>query len=468
VGLLLAYTPLHHLLLQQAGRPLVMTSGNLSDEPMAIANREALRRLEGIADLFLLHDRGIAARCDDSVAQVVAGAPMVLRRSRGYVPRAITLARPVARPILATGAHLKNTFCIAARDQAWLGPHIGDLDTLEAARAYEGAVEDMLRFTGVRPEVVAHDLHPDYFTTAYAADRPERDRVAVQHHHAHVASALAEHGLAGPVLGVAFDGTGYGTDGGAWGGEFLWATAGSFERIATLRPLALAGGEAALRQVWRLALALVEDALGREAGVARYPVFAGVPPEEMAVVRQLLRGGRAVRAHGAGRYFDAVGSLVLGRPRSAFEGQVALAWNVAADGARDGAYPFVVDDRPRPWEVDLRPTTRGVLDDLHAGVAPAVISCRFHGTLARVVSRVAERIRRERGTVPVVLTGGCFANRLLVERTLAALGAGTDVRVHREVPPGDGGLALGQVLVADAAVRGGAAPSAVPVLAAQE
>ncbi|HUL77282.1 MAG TPA: carbamoyltransferase HypF, partial [Vicinamibacteria bacterium] len=255
VGLILAYTPLHHLLLEAVGRPLVMTSGNLSEEPMAAKDDEAFGRLAGIADLFLAHDREIENRCDDSVARVIAARPTVLRRSRGYVPRPIRLRRPVRRPVLACGAHLKNTFCLARGDEAWLGPHIGDLDNLEATRAFEEQVERLQRFLGVRPEVIAHDRHPDYASTRYALARPEAAKVAVQHHHAHVASALGEHGLEGPVLGVAWDGTGYGTDGTAWGGELLLVREGSFERLATLRPLRLAGSDEAIRQVWRIALA---------------------------------------------------------------------------------------------------------------------------------------------------------------------------------------------------------------------
>ena len=221
-----------------------MTSGNLSDEPMAAADAEALERLSGIADLFLAHDRAIENRCDDSVARVIAGSPTILRRARGYVPRPVALARPLRRPVLACGAQLKNTFCLAAGREAWLGPHIGDLDNLEATRAFEEQVERLQRFLGIRPEVIAHDLHPDYASTRYALKRPEPLRVAVQHHHAHVASAMAEHGLEGPVLGLAWDGTGYGTDGTAWGGELLRVTPGSCERLATLRPLRLAGGDA--------------------------------------------------------------------------------------------------------------------------------------------------------------------------------------------------------------------------------
>ena len=273
VGLLLPYTPLHHLLLEVVRRPLVMTSGNLSDEPLAYRNEEAIARLAGVANRFLLHDRDIDTRCDDSVARVVAGAPMVLRRSRGYVPRGIPAHGCFAEPVLACGALLKNTFCFGAGGTAYLGPHIGDLENLETFDAYEHAIGRMERFLGVRPAIIAHDLHPDYLSTRYANSRPETPKVGVQHHHAHVCAAMAEHGLGGPVIGVAYDGTGLGTDGAAWGGEILVADYTRVARVATFRPIRLAGGDRAIRQVWRQAVALLDDAFGGEGPTERFPVF---------------------------------------------------------------------------------------------------------------------------------------------------------------------------------------------------
>ena len=278
VGLLLPYTPLHHLLMADAGRPLVMTSGNVSDEPIAYRNDEAVSRLGTFADLFLLHDRDIDTRCDDSVARVIAGAPVVFRRSRGYTPRAVTLATPFATPVLACGALLKNTFCLVARDSAYLGPHIGDLENLETYESFSHAVERMETFVGIRPDAVAHDLHPEYLSTQYARQRRASAHIGVQHHHAHIASAIAEHGLAGPVLGVAFDGTGFGTDGTAWGGEFLLADYARFTRVGTFRPMTLAGGDVAIRQVWRQALAAVLDAFDGDGPLDRLAVLAGVLP----------------------------------------------------------------------------------------------------------------------------------------------------------------------------------------------
>ncbi len=454
VGLLLAYTPLHHLLLAEVGRPLVMTSGNLSEEPMAAGEEEARERLGGIADLFLSHDRAIENRCDDSVARVIASRPTVLRRARGYVPRPVPLVRPVRRPVLACGAHLKNTFCFAAGDQAWLGPHVGDLDNLEACRHYEEQIDRFQRFLGIRPEVVAHDLHPDYFSTLHAVHRPEPVKVGVQHHHAHVASAMAEHGLDGPVLGLAWDGTGLGTDGTAWGGELLLATFEGFERLATLRPLRLAGGDEAIRQVWRLALAAALDAFDGAPPLDDLALFREVPVRDRAVVRQMItQGVQAPPAHGAGRYFDAVGALGLGRPHATYEGQVALEWNLAAAEGVEEAYDYRIDGEGEVSQVDLRPAVRAVVEDLIQGAGPGVVSARFHNTLAAVAAALVADAARRHGPLPVVLTGGCFQNERLVDGVRRRLEPAHVVWQHGEVPPGDGGLALGQALVADAVSR---------------
>jgi hydrogenase maturation protein HypF len=451
VGILLAYTPLHDLLLEAFAGPLVMTSGNLSEEPMAAEDGEALARLGGIADLFLTHDRAIENRCDDSVARVIAGRPTLLRRSRGYVPRAITLVRPVARPILACGAQLKNAFCLAAGDEAWLGPHIGELDNLEAARAFEEQVERLQRFLGIRPEVIAHDLHPDHVSTGYARRRPEPTKIAVQHHHAHVASALAEHGIAGPALGLAWDGTGYGTDGTAWGGELLLVEGASFERLATLRPIRLAGSDEAIRQVWRIALAALDDAFDGAPPLERLRLFDSVPDRDRAVVRQMLaKGLNAPLAHGAGRYFDAIGALGLARPRASYEGQVALEWNLALDDSETGNYPFEMQMGSGCPQADLRPLVRAAALDVAERVAAAVVSARFHNAMADVAVALVRRAAGGRARLPVVLTGGCFQNAELVERIERRLAGERAILRHGLVPPGDGGVALGQVLVADA------------------
>jgi hydrogenase maturation protein HypF len=452
VGLMLPYTPLHHLLLAAVARPLVMTSANPSDEPICADNAEAVARLGAIADALLVHDRAIATRCDDSVARVIAGQPVVLRRSRGYVPRAIALAHPVARPILAVGAQLKNTCCLVERDSAYLGPHVGDLASVAALGYFEQAIARLERLLAVRPEIIAHDLHPGYLSTRYALGRPER-AIAVQHHHAHVVSAMAEHGLVGPVIGVAYDGTGWGTDGTAWGGELLLARLDGFDRLATFRPVALAGGDLAIREPWRIALALVDDAYGGAAPLDGLALFAAVPATSIAVVRGMIRAGiNAPLARGVGRFFDGLGALGLGRARASYEGQLAVAWNVAAADGDHGRYPFEVTAAEGLATLDLRPLVRAAVDDLRAAVAPALVSARFHDTL---IAATAERVRAAvavHGRLPIMLTGGAFQNPRLAEGLGRAL-ADLPVYLHGEVPPGDGGLALGQALVADAIAR---------------
>jgi hydrogenase maturation protein HypF len=454
VGLMLAYTPLHHLLLSDTARPLVMTSGNLSEEPIATSNAEALARLGGVADAILVHDREIESRCDDSVARIIAGSPIVFRRSRGFVPRAVTVREPFPEPVLACGPHLKNTFCIGVGSSAYLGPHIGDLENLETLAAFEEGVARMERFLRVSSAVVAHDLHPLYLSTRYALGRPGAVKIGVQHHHAHVVSAMAEHGLQGPVLGLAWDGTGWGPDGTAWGGETLLVREESSQRLSTFRPVALAGGEAAIRQVWRVALALVDDAFDGDAPIGRLPLFRSVPESELTVVRQMIRKGiNAPLARGVGRVFDGLGALVLSRGVSRFEGQIAMAWNDAADETERRAYPFDVENEATLPAIDLRPTVRAVVEDALAGVAAASISGRFHNTLARAAAWHVRRARERAGDLPVVLTGGCFQNALLTERVLAELGSSDKVFLHGRVPPGDGGIALGQAVAASATLR---------------
>ncbi len=318
-------------------------------------------------------------------------------------------------------------------------------------RAFEEQVERLQRFLGIRPEVVAHDLHPGYASTRYALARPETPKVAVQHHHAHVASALAEHGLEGPVLGLAWDGTGYGTDGTAWGGELLLVQPSGFERLATLRPLRLAGSDEAIRQVWRIALAALDDAFDGRPPLERLPLFASVLARDVAVVRQMAaKGLHAPLAHGAGRWFDALGALGLSRPRATYEGQVALEWNLVAGEAEAEGYPFELEADGGLARADLRPMVRAAVTDLLAGVGPGRVSARFHETMADVGAALVRRAVAERGRMPVVLTGGCFQNARLVEGLLQRLGGELDVFRHGEVPPGDGGVALGQALVADA------------------
>jgi hydrogenase maturation protein HypF len=388
------------------------------------------------------------------VVRVIAEMPVVLRRARGHVPRAIPVGDRFELPVLACGGDLKNACCLGVDGAAWFGPHVGDLENVETFRSFEESSERMERFLQVRPEIVAHDLHPDFFSTAYARARPETIKIGVQHHHAHVVSAMAEHGLGGPVLGVAYDGTGYGSDGTAWGGEFLIAGLENFERLATFRPLPLPGGNLAIRQVWRLAAALLDDAFAGHPPLEALPLFRAVPDRTLRLVRQMAaRGLNSPLAHGVGRYFDAMGALFLERTESHHEGEVAMAWNFAADPSEIGSYPFELQMDTPLWKIDLRPTVREAVADFRAGSPAAAISSRFHSTLAQATAEVVCRIVDSRGLLPVVLTGGCFQNALLTRRVLERIPPRLTVHRNRSAPPGDGGIALGQALVADALVK---------------
>ncbi len=454
LGVMLPYTPLHRLLLADAGRPLVMTSGNLSDEPIAYGNDEALARLGAIADLFVLHDRAIQTRCDDSVVAMVVGQGVLIRRSRGYVPRPIALRSVVSRPVLGCGGLLKNTFCLVAGDSAWFGPHIGDLENVDTYEAYVEGIERLERFLQIAPAVVAHDLHPAYDSTNYARSRAGAIAIAVQHHHAHVVSAMAEHQLEGPVIGVAYDGTGYGTDGTMWGGEVLLATEAAFERLATFRPVALAGGDRAIREPWRIALALMVDAYGPDLPADALALFAHVPSREIESIRTVLQARlNTPLARGVGRYFDAFGALFLRRTRASFEGQTALEWNQAADARVSRGYRFSIDASARVPEIDLRQALRDAIADAAAGAPVSAVAAAFHNTIVEATASVVRRAAARVGQVPVVATGGCFQNARLAEGVRAALEPEYAVHLHAEVPPGDGGIALGQAVIADAILR---------------
>ncbi|HEX9163399.1 MAG TPA: carbamoyltransferase HypF [Thermoanaerobaculia bacterium] len=455
LGVFLPYTPLHHILLRETGFPLVMTSGNVAEEPMVSDNSEAVEQLREIADIFLVHDRVIHTRVDDSVARVIAGAPVVMRRGRGYVPRGIEVAKPFAVPVLACGAHLKNAICIGAGKHAFLGTHIGDLESVATLRSFEASIEQMKKFVGVEPSVIAHDMHPEYFSTRYALAQDNVTRVVVQHHHAHVVSVMAEHHLEGPVLGFAYDGTGYGPDGTSWGGEILLADERAFERIATFRAIPLAGGDQAIRQVWRIALALLDEAFEGEPPLHAIPLFRSTPRKAIESIRHMVaRGVNTPLGHGLGRYFDALGAIGLSLTDARYEGEVALLWNMAADPAETARYPYSIRGGAHPWEIDLRPLVRAAVVDLIDGRSPATISAKFHNTVAAVSIDVAQSIASLRGDMPVVLSGGCFQNARLSESIIDGLGETSSVYIGREIPPGDGGIALGQAVIANAVVEG--------------
>lgn len=462
VGVLLPYTPVHTLLFGLPGDPpgprvLVMTSGNRSGEPIVTDDDEALTRLAGLADAWLTHDRPIASPCDDSLLRVRPdGTEQVLRRSRGHVPRPVPLPVPV-RPALAMGGDLKNALCVGDGDHAWFGPHIGDMGDLTTLRAAQRAEEHLLRLTGVAPALVAADRHPGYHSTGLARRRaarlPEPRPVLVQHHHAHIASAMAEHGLDGttPVIGVAFDGTGYGDDGTVWGGEILLADYAGHRRFARLTPAPLPGGDAGVANPCRLALARLWAAgLPWDTGL---PPVAACAPEELSVLRrQLERNLACVPTSSMGRLFDAVSSLAGVCHRAGYEAQAALELEATATLAWDedeAAYPFGLTDGPGLLDCDPAPMLRELLADQRHGTPAPVLAARFHRGVARAVARICRRARAATGLTTVVLSGGVFANGLLEEECTALLaGDGFTVLRHGEVPPTDGGLALGQLVVA--------------------
>jgi len=461
VGVLFPTTPLHHLLLGELGRPLVMTSGNRSDEPIAIDDSDALRRLGDIADAFVAHDRGIACRYDDSVAAIRLGAPALLRRARGYSPAPLRLPVDVA-PTLAVGAELASAFCLAAGRDGFVSPHIGDLDTDDAVTAFMESLDHHRRLLRIEPEVVAHDLHPDFASTRLAASLG-LPRVAVQHHHAHVVSVMAEHGLRGPVLGIAFDGFGLGADGTSWGGELLLCDWSHAERVGHLRPVRQPGGDAAVRHPARMALAHALDAgrfrdalaaLGLDHDQAA-PSLAGAKPSQIAA--QVDAGLHAAPTSSVGRLFDAVAALTGICVEATYEGhgpmlleQAAIrADAVEADRVR---YPVTfAEDPASPLVIDARPLVGAVLDDIGAGVGAPTVARRFHDWLASVVVDAGASLVVTHGVRDVCLAGGVFANGLLLDRIAVGFeGRGLRVHIPRSVPPGDGGLALGQVLVAHA------------------
>jgi hydrogenase maturation protein HypF len=446
LGVMLPYTPLHHLLLARLAMPIVLTSGNVSDEPIAYRDDDAQRRLAGIADGFLTHDRRIHVRTDDSVVRVFRGRELPLRRSRGYVPAPLSLPWRFDRPVLACGAELKNTFCVAKGQRAFVSHHIGDLENFETLRAYTDGIEHFSRLFDIRPEVVAHDLHPQYLSTKYALERDGVELVGVQHHHAHIASCLADNGHRGPVIGVAFDGTGFGLDGTFWGGELLVADLAGFERVSHLGTVPMPGGAAAIREPWRMAAAYLDASYGD--AVPDLDVIRRHERRWSAVVALARSGTNSPRTSSAGRLFDAVSAILGLRDRVTYEGQAAIALEQRADPEERGGYPVEASGTD-PLGDAGRQLVQHVVDDLRANVDPGRISARFHNGLAEVVVRAAECVRDRTGLATVALSGGVFQNVLLLDRAVGGLAAsGFQVLVHSRVPPNDGGISLGQAVVA--------------------
>lgn len=437
-----------------------MTSGNLSDEPIVYRDDDALARLLPLADAMLTHNRPIHIRCDDSLARVVAGKVQLLRRARGYVPQPIHTAFRFAEPILATGGHLKNTFCIGREQHAFVSHHIGDLENLETLTSFTEGIGHFKDLFDVQPQVVAYDLHPDYLATRYALEQPFTRRIGVQHHHAHIASVLAEHGLSERVIGVAADGTGYGTDGTIWGGEIMLADCRSFQRTLHLAHLLLPGGEQAVRQVWRIAAAWLWHVYGDAWQALPIPFTRQPELAQWPTLRQMIvRGINTPRTSSMGRLFDAVAALLGLHSRVVYEGQAAIALEMLAAplAADDTGYPIAVQAPPdaAPTELvgvlDTAGLLRAIVAELQVGTPAAIIAARFHRSVARLLWHSCRLMREQHGLGLVALSGGVFQNRLLLEQLTDLLTAdGFQVYTNQRVPPNDGGLSLGQAAVAAA------------------
>lgn len=450
LGCMLPYTPLHHLLMNELGFAVVATSGNLSDEPICTDENDAIERLNGIADIFLVHDRKIVRHVDDSIVRVMAGREMVIRRARGFAPLPLPRAARDQK-VLAVGAHLKNTVAASADGQTFISQHIGDLDTPEAFSAFKQVVESLEKLYEIEPEIIACDKHPDYRSTIFSqtAGTPV---VAVQHHYAHVLSCMAENELRPPVLGVAWDGTGYGDDGTIWGGEFLRIGSDGYEREAHFRPFSLPGGERAIREPRRSALGVLYELLGHDV-IHKHKLetlHAFRTPDLFVLENMIARKINSPRTSSVGRLFDAVASIIGLRQVAAFEGQAAMDLEFAVCGIRtDESYRFeLAAGENGPTVVDWLPAMSEIIADVRSGISAAVISARFHNMLAEAIVAVAELS----GSQAVALSGGCFQNKYLLERAIRRLTeSGFSPYWHQRVPTNDGGIALGQTLAADMA-----------------
>ena len=449
-GVMLPYTPLHHLLLKDSFRALVMTSGNMSEEPIAIDNQEALERLGMLADYFLLHNRDIYLRSDDSVVKMVGHGPRFFRRSRGYVPRPVFLKKPV-RSILACGAELKNTICLTRENQAFLSQHVGDLENLATFNFFKKAIGHLKRILDIKPEYIACDMHPDYLSTRYAREQTGIDVLEIQHHHAHIAACMAENQVEGPLIGLAFDGTGFGTDGHIWGGEILLAGFDRFERTAHLAYVPMPGGTAAIREPWRMAASYLFQAYGRDFLPLDLPFFKTVQAHKVETIIEMIEKRiNSPYTSSVGRLFDGVAAMVGLREKVAFEGQAAMELEMTADLSEKGVYEYALP-RDKSMEIPVEPIIRGVVEDIQRQVHPSEISMKFHNTLICLFAEACTGIRRQTGFTQVALSGGVFQNTIMLSGLTKALEKkGFEVLSHTEVPSNDGGIALGQAVVADA------------------
>jgi hydrogenase maturation protein HypF len=453
-GVMLPYTPLHYLLLEQF-TALVMTSGNQSDEPIAFENADAQSRLDGIADCYLQHNRRIHVRTDDSIVRLLDEQPVLYRRSRGYVPRGVKL--PIEQPaVLAVGAELRNVVCLTRGDRAFLSHHIGDLKNQQVVDSMKQAITHLQGLMDVKPTLIAHDLHPDYLSTHVAEElATDLPLMPIQHHHAHLASCLSDNNLSGPAVGVIFDGIGYGADGHIWGGEFLLGDFVDFKRLGHLEYQPMPGGDAATREPWRMAVSYLQATYGNE--LPALPFLKSCEPSAVKLLLQMIaKQLNSPLTSSVGRLFDAVAALTGVRSKVSYEGQAALELEMLIDegGEHEPAYPFSIDQQGDGFVVSARPMIKQLLKDIASDVSSAAISARFHNGLVQLVVEVCQKIRTTHGEMPVALSGGVFQNRYLTERTARLLRqADFQVVLHRLVPPNDGGLALGQAVIAGARAK---------------
>ena len=452
-GVMLPYTPLHYLLLKHGFSALVMTSANLSEEPIAIDNDDAFERLGDIADYFLIHNRDIYLRSDDSIVKHTAGHTRPIRRSRGFVPIPVFLNDPVP-PILACGAELKNTICITRGDKAFISQHIGDLENKATLDFFKLTVAHMQRILAITPEMIAFDMHPDYLSTVHAKEQQDICKVEVQHHHAHIVSCMAEHKLVGEVIGLAFDGTGYGTDGTIWGGEVLVAEAKQFKRVAHLAYVPMPGSSAAIKEPWRMAISYLQDAFGENFWDLDVPVITRIePPKLKIIVEMILKGVNSPQTSSLGRLFDGVAAIIGIRQQVNFEGQAALELEMLAADDADSIYDFewVTGDT---FKILPAPIIRGVVTDVQNGLPVAEIGAKFHKTIVALFAGVCASVRNESELNRVVLSGGCFQNSILLAGLIQKLESlNFQVFAHRQIPTNDGGISLGQAMVAAAVSR---------------
>ena len=444
LGVMLPYTPLHHLLMQELGMPVVATSGNVSDEPICIHEQEAILRLKDIADLFLVHNRPIVRHVDDSVVRVMAGRELLLRRARGFAPLPV-LVDGAAPDVIAVGAHQKNAIAASVGNQVFISQHIGDLETVPAYGAFEQVLADFTNLYELQTKTIACDLHPEYFSTQYARKQSDVSVAAVQHHYAHALSCMAENQVAAPALGISWDGSGYGPDETVWGGEFLRITQTGFERVAHLRTFQLPGGEKAVKEPRRVALSILHESYGDNldecGGLAVMQTFTD--QERRVLDGMLERGLRSPLTSSAGRLFDAVASIIDLRQVCRFEGQAAMELEFLTHQIEtDASYSFGLGQGADGRGIDWAPMVRAIVHDLHDEVPAGVIAAKFHNTLVEMMVKVAQSCGEEK----IVLSGGCFQNRYLTERAIKRLReAGFRSYWHQRVPPNDGGIALGQV-----------------------